>query len=103
MAAEDWEKFGNRSIPTTSPFTIKLGGLDDLYRRREEKLEEFGKITGDAYDRFMEKRIGAYPAERKAILEKKAAQQSQSERELVKGFYANLTRELEGIARESDS
>ena len=102
MAAEDWSKFGNRSIPTTSPFTIKLGGLDDLYRRREEKLEEFSKITGDAYDSFMEKRIDAYPPKRQVILRKKAAEQSQSERELIKGFYANLTRELEGIARESD-
>ena len=34
MAAEDWSAFGNRSIPTTSPFTIKLDLLDELKRQK---------------------------------------------------------------------
>ncbi|KAA1261674.1 hypothetical protein LF1_42290 [Rubripirellula obstinata] len=102
MASEDWARFGNRSIPTTSPFTIKLDGMDDLYQRREEKLEEFGKLTGDVFDQFMEERIATYPPKRQAILRKKAADQSQSERELVKNFFTGLNNGLESIARNSD-
>lgn len=102
MASEDWARFGNRSIPTTSPFTIKLDGLDDLYRRREERLEEFGELTGEVYDQFIEERISNYPPERQDILRRKAADQSQSERELVKNFFTGLNAGLKSIARDSE-
>lgn len=102
MGAEDWSRFGNRSIPTTSPFTIKLDGLDDLYLRREEKLEEFGKLIGTAYDTYLESRIANTSPKRQAILRKKAVDQSRSEREYVKGFYGTISRELDSIARDSE-
>ncbi len=50
MAAEDWAAFGNRSIPTTSPFTIKLDQLDELKRQKAERMEEFRELTQELYD-----------------------------------------------------
>jgi hypothetical protein len=101
MASEDWLRFGQRSIPTTSPFTIKLDSFDELYRRREEKLEEFGELVGDAYQQLIDQRVAAYPEDVQTILRKNAADQSHSERELVKGFFDTISRDIDAIARDS--
>ncbi|TWU44064.1 hypothetical protein Q31b_15990 [Novipirellula aureliae] len=47
MAAQDWQEFGQRSVPTTAAFTIKLGQLDELVRLKALRLEEFRKLTGE--------------------------------------------------------
>ncbi|TWU40669.1 IRE (iron responsive element) [Novipirellula artificiosorum] len=47
MAADGWKEFGERSVPTTAAFTIKLGQLDELTRLKALRLEEFRKLTGD--------------------------------------------------------
>jgi len=47
MAAQDWQEFGERSVPTTAAFTIKLGQLDELVRLKALRLEEFRKLTGE--------------------------------------------------------
>ncbi len=48
LASEGWRRFGERSVPTTSPFTIKLGQLDELVRLKALRIEEFKKAVGDA-------------------------------------------------------
>ncbi|WP_442509712.1 IRE (iron responsive element) [Novipirellula sp. SH528] len=48
LASEGWREFGERSVPTTAPFTIKLGQLDELVRLKSLRMEEFKKIVGDA-------------------------------------------------------
>ncbi|EMI20113.1 IRE (iron responsive element)-like protein [Rhodopirellula maiorica SM1] len=48
LASEGWRRFGERSVPTTSPFTIKLGQLDELVRLKALRIEEFKKTVGDA-------------------------------------------------------
>jgi hypothetical protein len=49
LASDDWLSLGQRSIPTTAPFTIKLGSLDELDRRYTELLDKFMEIAGDTY------------------------------------------------------
>ncbi len=68
QASDDWQTFGQRSIPTTSPFTIRLDGLDELTERRDEKLEEFMSIAGETYQQVEEElRQSLTAAEREAI------------------------------------
>ncbi|TWT82001.1 hypothetical protein CA13_34560 [Planctomycetes bacterium CA13] len=47
LASETWQQFGERSVPTTSPFTIKLGQLDELVRLKALRLAEFRELTGE--------------------------------------------------------
>lgn len=49
LASTDWKAFGNRSVPTTAAFTIKLGQLDELIRQREDKINLLEEVAGDAY------------------------------------------------------
>jgi len=50
-ALEDWQALGKRSIPTTASFTIKLGQIDELNRRRAETIQELSEVAGSAYER----------------------------------------------------
>ncbi len=49
LGYDDWQTFGQRSIPTTSPFTIKLGSLEELNQTRDEAVQRFMAIAGDAF------------------------------------------------------
>lgn len=102
MAYEDWIRFGNRSIPTTSPFTIKLDRLDELYRNREEKFDEFAELIGDPYQDMLKRRMGEYSDQWREVLQKRAADQTEADRDLVKEFWPSLSGELETLAKESD-
>lgn len=57
MASQDWRGLGNRSIPTTASFTIKLGQLDELVRQRAEKIAEMRDLAPEAYERAEDKMI----------------------------------------------
>ncbi|MEL6108672.1 MAG: IRE (iron responsive element), partial [Planctomycetota bacterium] len=54
-ASEDWDRFGQRSIPTTSAFTIKLGSIDDLKQKRLDKFELFKELSGNLYEEERQK------------------------------------------------
>ena len=62
--------FGDRSIPTTSPFTIKLGDLDELKRQRVERLEEFQELTGETYQAAVEKLVEKLPEDLQKVYRK---------------------------------
>jgi hypothetical protein len=49
LASDDWQAFGQRSVPTTSPFTIKLGGLDELLEQRDVLTKQFMELAGETY------------------------------------------------------
>ena len=70
MAAEDWAAFGNRSIPTTSPFTIKLGELDVLKAQKEDKLARFRELNQEIYDAERQKLIDRMPRGDEGVLAK---------------------------------
>lgn len=68
MASQDWKGLGNRSIPTTASFTIKLGQLDELSRQRQEKFAEIKSIAPVAYAKAEKEMIAsADPVTRDAI------------------------------------
>ncbi|MFG0261305.1 MAG: IRE (iron responsive element) [Novipirellula sp. JB048] len=47
LASAGWREFGERSVPTTSPFTIKLGQLEELSRLKALRTEELAKLVGE--------------------------------------------------------
>jgi hypothetical protein len=70
MASDDWSAFGNRSIPTTSPFTIKLDQLDELARQIADRHQKFNELTKDVSDAQRQEKLQSLPAEERAILAK---------------------------------
>ena len=80
----DWTEFGRRSIPTTSPFTIKLGGLNDLKEELRIKLQEISDLSGGVYEKLAQERWDKLQPERKAIVEKDPKDRDPSERDIYK-------------------
>jgi len=68
LASDDWIRFGERSIPVTAPFTIKLDRADELERLQEEKKEEFDSFAGEYYEVARQGQIDALKPEQRAIL-----------------------------------
>lgn len=101
MAGEDWFVFGNRSIPTTSPFTIKLDLLDELKRQREERLEEFRGMTKEIYDEERQKLYDKLPIRIKGILNAEESELTRSERDLLPSIRKGLIPDLPSIAKRS--
>jgi len=102
MAAEDWSGFGNRSIPTTSPFTIKLDQLAELGRQVDEKLEEFRELTNPQYDQARQERIDALSENERAILEKSADARTLQERRMLPRIEARVLPEPGLLAKQAD-
>ncbi len=102
MAAEDWATFGNRSIPTTSPFTIKLGHLDELRRQRTQRLEEFQELTGEAYVVARQKLIDELPGDLKNIWSKPKSERTRSDESLIPAIEAHLVPDLAAVAKSAE-
>lgn len=102
MAAEDWDAFGNRSVPTTSPFTIKLGQLDELRRQRKEKIEQLRQLAGDAFEEARQRKVETLPEEQQALLEKPASELTRSEQNRVNGIEAYVLPDFDTVARNAD-
>ena len=102
MAAEDWQAFGNRSIPTTSPFTIKLDQLDVLEEQKQEKMEQFRELTKELYDAERQKLIDSMPADMKEWWQKPVAELTRVQRSLLPSIKEGLIPNLSSIAKQSD-
>ena len=99
-AAEDWRQYGNRSIPTTSPFTIKLDQIDELRRQIEEKVEEFEELAGDVFEAARQEKIDALPADQKAVWDKPESQRSEDDQQMIESIEGKITPHLATIARK---
>lgn len=68
QGADDWQSFGQRSVPTTSPFTIKLGSILELDQQRQALTKQLMDLAGETY-RAEEKllRDGLNDQEREAL------------------------------------
>ncbi len=102
LASEDWTSFGNRSIPTTAPFTIKLGQLDELFRQKQERLESFRKVTGGAYDKAEKEIFDTLPEDIKTLVKKPASELSLDERVQREAWEKNLTPNLDQVVAQAD-
>ncbi len=102
MASEDWAAFGTRSIPTTSPFTIKLGELEVLKAEKEAKLARFRELNKELYDAERQKLIDAMPLEIKEWWVKPESELTYEQRSLLPSVNEGLIPELSSIAKRSD-
>ena len=103
MAAEDWSSFGNRSIPTTSPFTIKLDQLDELERQKEERMEKFRELTKEVYDKDYQENLDNLPIRIKEILNAPESELTRDEKSLLPSINEGLIPNLPDVAKRSNS
>ena len=102
MAAEDWIRFGNRSIPTTSPFTIKLDQLDELFRQISDRHTQFRELTQKAYDVERQKRIGQFSENDREILEKPFDELTSAEKIVRAKLESSMVPALADIIKRAD-
>jgi hypothetical protein len=102
MANEDWRNFGDRSIPTTSPFTIKLGHLEDLKRRRQQRMDEFKELTGEAFSVAQQERLDQLPPQAIALWNKPEDERTAEEDEIHDQIEAQIMPDLDAVAKKSD-
>lgn len=104
LAREDWIGFGNRSIPTTAPFTIKLDQLDELSRQVDERMEEFRELTGDAYEVERERLLESLSEEEREILERadEGEQLTDDESYQLQGIRRRIQPAPDSVARQAD-
>jgi hypothetical protein len=102
MAAEDWEAFGNRSIETTSPFTIKLGQLDVLEDQKQDRMDRFRELTKDLYDAARQAKIDSMPDEIKEYWQKPTSELTSLQKSLMPSIIESLIPDLSSIAKQSD-
>ncbi len=102
MAYEGWIEFGNRSIPTTSPFTIKLDQLAELSRQTDQRLDEFKELTGETYDAEVERLRGRLSDSERALLDKPKSEMTDDERNELQDIQSRLQPDIQTVARKSD-
>jgi len=102
LASDDWARFGNRSIPTTSPFTIKLGQLDELARQIIERRHKFHELTKEAYDAERQERLELLTSDSRDIVDKPIDELTNSERTLRISLEASLVPSPDEIVQKSD-
>ena len=102
MASEDWAAFGTRSIPTTSPFTIKLGEFEVLKAEKEAKLARFRELNKELYDAERQKLIDAMPLDVKEWWVKPESELNYTQRSLLPSVNEGLIPDLSSIAKRSD-
>jgi len=101
LAGDDWQTFGQRIIPTTSAFSIKLGGLNELKQRRDDALASFMEIAGETL-RQEEKdmREGLSPEEKEA-LETPDEDRTEKQTRLVSELFYRLQPKLSSVAKKA--
>ena len=102
-ASQDWEDFGNRSIPTTARFTIKLGQLDELKRQREEKVEQLRGLASETYDELLGNAVNALPAYMRSAWDKPADERTEDEEALMPVIKQRVEPNLDEVAKSSDT
>ena len=102
LASEDWAGFGQRSIPTTSTFTIQLAELDVLKAQREQKIEQFRQLNVEAFDAARQQLVDALPDEFKAFYQLPSEELTYEQRALLPSILDGLVPNLTAIARASE-
>ena len=102
LASDDWLAFGTRSIPTTSPFTIKLNELGELEAQREEKIEEFRLLNEEAFATARQALIDSMPAEILEFWQKPESELTFQQKQLMPSILKGLVPDLTALAKTSD-
>ncbi|QDT13213.1 IRE (iron responsive element) [Planctomycetes bacterium K23_9] len=103
LASEDWTEFGKRSIPAvTERFTIKLGQLDELAEMRKEKLAQFRKLTGKAYEEAEAAKVAALSVDERNVYEKKPEDRTEAGKVLMGYLEQSLVPDLKEVVKAAD-
>ncbi|MCC9657943.1 IRE (iron responsive element) [Rhodopirellula halodulae] len=102
LASADWKSFGNRSVPTTAAFTIKLGQLDELIRQREDKIEKLREVTGDAYVEAEAKAIEKLDPVQRDALSTPREERSKSQQSIAEKARQFISVDYDAVARAAD-
>ena len=102
LASDDWLAFGTRSIPTTSPFTIKLNELEELEAQREEKIEEFRLLNEEAFATARQALIDSMPSEILEFWQKPESELTFQQKQLMPSILKGLVPDLTALAKTSD-
>jgi len=101
-ALEDWQALGKRSIPTTASFTIKLGQIDELNRRRAETIQELSEVAGSAYERAQKALIDTFEPVAKDAIGTPLEQRTKSQQSIADQYAGSMVPDLARVARDAD-
>ena len=101
LASDDWQSLGQRSIPTTAPFTIKLGSLDELDRRYAELIENFMEIAGETYRAEEQAILDSLTEEERLAVETPAEDRDDKQVLLYGEVYSRLKPALSVVAKRA--
>lgn len=101
FASEDWSAFGNRSIPTTAAFTIKLDQLDDLVQKKAELVARMRELTGDVYAEAEQALLDALQPAQQALLKKPEAELTLEDRANLESLRAYLIPNFDDVAAKA--
>lgn len=99
LASTDWKAFGNRSVPTTAAFTIKLGQLDELIRQREDKINLLEEVAGDAYLDARVKAIEKLPPIQQDALSTPEEERTKSQQSIANAAQESVKVDYDAVAR----
>lgn len=100
-ASEDWKELGQRSIPTTAAFTIKMGQIDELYRRRAEAVEELREITGPAYEQAVDAMIETFEPVVRDAFDTPVDERTKSQQSIVDKYSGNMEPNLAALVQQA--
>jgi hypothetical protein len=90
LAHKDWVEFGNRSMPTTARFTVKLDQLEEMKRERAEKVQAFRELVPDLYDQIYQKSVSELDERFTALYNADPKTLVSTERELRENLIVSL-------------
>ena len=99
-ASEDWSEFGDRSIPTTAAFTIKLGHIEDLKRQRIERMDNFKELTAPTYQAAVAKLMEDLPIDLQQVADQPESERSEAGKRALRAIERKV--DLQQVAKESD-
>jgi hypothetical protein len=101
LAGDDWDVLGQRSIPTTSAFTIKLGSLDELTNQLSDAKSEFEKLAGDTIEQEKQRLTDGITDEERRIWEMKPEDRNEQEYNTAMTLAYRLTPTNSIVARKA--
>ncbi len=101
FASEDWSSFGNRSIPTTAAFTIKLDQLDDLQLKKVELVDRMRELIGEPFKLAEQAIVDALPEYHKGLLTKPESELSVNDRANLESLRPTLVPNLDDMVSKA--
>ena len=102
MGYTGWVAFGNRSVPTTASFTVKLGQLDELVRQQEEKAERLKQLAPEAYAEAQQAMIDQLPPIQRDALQTPEEDRTASQQSIAENAQKRLVPDYDTVARNAD-